>query len=68
MIRGAPITVPVGEATLGRGFNVLGEPIDDKGPVRAQEYRPIHQPGLEDFDLSRLLLEGGRGLMDRRYS
>jgi len=41
---GEPIRVPVGEATLGRVFNVLGEPIDGKGPVEAAEYRPIHRP------------------------
>ncbi|PWH17920.1 MAG: F0F1 ATP synthase subunit beta, partial [Ardenticatenia bacterium] len=41
---GGPITVPVGECTLGRIFNVLGRPIDNKGPVEAQEYRPIHRP------------------------
>jgi ATP synthase F1 subcomplex beta subunit len=41
---GEPIKVPVGPATLGRIFNVLGEPIDGKGPVEATEYRPIHRP------------------------
>ncbi|MGQ9502671.1 MAG: F0F1 ATP synthase subunit beta [Anaerolineae bacterium] len=41
---GGPITVPVGECTLGRIFNVLGRPIDNKGPVEAKEYRPIHRP------------------------
>ena len=41
---GAPITVPVGEATLGRIFNVLGQPIDNKGPVEAAEHYPIHRP------------------------
>ncbi|MGC8878973.1 MAG: F0F1 ATP synthase subunit beta [Anaerolineae bacterium] len=40
---GGPITVPVGECTLGRIFNVLGRPIDNKGPVEAKEYRPIHR-------------------------
>ena len=40
---GAPITVPVGEATLGRIFNVLGEPVDKLGPVDAKERRSIHQ-------------------------
>ncbi len=37
-----PITVPVGNATLGRILNVIGEPIDEKGPVEATERRPIH--------------------------
>ena len=40
---GGPITVPVGLATLGRILNVIGEPVDEKGPVRADERRPIHQ-------------------------
>ncbi|MBP7584957.1 MAG: F0F1 ATP synthase subunit beta [Spirochaetes bacterium] len=40
---GAPISVPVGEETLGRIFNLLGEPVDKKGPVTAKEKRPIHQ-------------------------
>jgi F-type H+-transporting ATPase subunit beta len=41
---GGPIMVPVGEATLGRMFNVLGKPIDRKGEVEVQEYYPIHRP------------------------
>jgi F-type H+-transporting ATPase subunit beta len=41
---GGPITVPVGQVTLGRVFNVLGEPIDEKGPVGASERLPIHRP------------------------
>ncbi|HTE20188.1 MAG TPA: F0F1 ATP synthase subunit beta, partial [Armatimonadota bacterium] len=41
---GAPIAVPVGEATLGRIFNLLGQPIDERGPVAATEYWPIHRP------------------------
>ena len=41
---GEPICVPVGPATLGRLFNVLGEPVDQKGPVEAVEMRPIHRP------------------------
>jgi F-type H+/Na+-transporting ATPase subunit beta len=41
---GAPITVPVGPPTLGRLFNVLGEPIDAKGAVQAGEKYPIHRP------------------------
>ncbi len=40
---GAPITVPVGEATLGRIFNVLGEPVDQGEPVQAKEFAPIHR-------------------------
>lgn len=41
---GAPIAMPVGEATLGRIFNVVGQPIDGKGPVEADDYYPIHRP------------------------
>jgi len=41
---GAPIAVPVGPNTLGRIFNVLGRPIDEAGPVEAEEYYPIHRP------------------------
>ena len=41
---GAPIMVPVGPATLGRIFNVLGKPIDEKGPVEAATRYPIHRP------------------------
>ena len=40
---GAPVSVPVGKETLGRVFNLLGEPIDKKGPVAVSEYRPIHR-------------------------
>jgi F-type H+-transporting ATPase subunit beta len=41
---GAPISVPVGDATLGRILNVIGEPVDEKGPVVAKETRAIHRP------------------------
>jgi F-type H+-transporting ATPase subunit beta len=41
---GGLITVPVGPATLGRVFNVLGEPIDERGPVQAEDRYPIHHP------------------------
>jgi F-type H+-transporting ATPase subunit beta len=41
---GAPIAVPVGPQTLGRIFNVLGRPVDNAGPVEAEEYYPIHRP------------------------
>jgi F-type H+/Na+-transporting ATPase subunit beta len=41
---GQPITVPVGPGTLGRIINVIGEPVDEAGPVQAVEYRAIHQP------------------------
>ncbi len=41
---GAPIMVPVGQSTLGRIFNVLGKPVDEKGPVDAETLYPIHRP------------------------
>ncbi len=41
---GTPIAVPVGPKTLGRIFNVLGRPVDNVGPVEAEEYYPIHRP------------------------
>ena len=44
---GAPISIPVGNATLGRILNVVGEPVDEKGPVNATETRAIHQPAPE---------------------
>jgi F-type H+-transporting ATPase subunit beta len=47
---GAPISVPVGDATLGRILNVVGDPVDEKGPVKAKEHRAIHQPAPEFAD------------------
>jgi F-type H+/Na+-transporting ATPase subunit beta len=49
---GAPISIPVGQATLGRIFNVLGEPIDEAGPVNAEVRHPIHRPAPEYSELS----------------
>jgi F-type H+-transporting ATPase subunit beta len=49
---GGPISVPVGPATLGRIINVVGEPVDEKGPVNATEKRAIHQPAPEFSDQS----------------
>ncbi len=49
---GAPIAVPVGEECLGRIFNLLGEPIDNRGPVNTDKRRPIHQPPPEFKTLS----------------
>ena len=44
---GAPITIPVGNATLGRILNVVGEPVDEGKPLKAKEFRPIHAPAPE---------------------
>ena len=49
---GAPISVPVGNATLGRILNVIGEPVDEKGPIDATETRSIHQPAPEFIEQS----------------
>jgi len=49
---GAPVKVPVGKVTLGRVFNLLGDPIDGRGPVEAEEYWPIHRRSPEVTDLS----------------
>jgi F-type H+/Na+-transporting ATPase subunit beta len=46
---GLPISVPVGDATLGRILNVIGEPVDEKGPVETKDRRPIHAKAPE-FD------------------
>ena len=49
---GEPISVPVGEETLGRIMNVIGEPVDEAGPVKTQQRRAIHQPAPTYVDQS----------------
>ncbi|UCG15744.1 MAG: F0F1 ATP synthase subunit beta, partial [Phycisphaerales bacterium] len=49
---GGPVSVPVGHVTLGRVFNLVGEPIDGRGPVDADEWRPIHSPPPNFPDLT----------------
>ncbi|GAB4198544.1 MAG: F0F1 ATP synthase subunit beta [Roseiflexaceae bacterium] len=63
---GAPISVPVGQATLGRVFNVLGDPIDSDTPVNAQERRPIHQtpPSFQDQITTVQIFETGIKVID----
>jgi len=63
---GAPITVPVGEKTLGRLLDVLGNPVDEAGPVDASEMRPIHAkaPTFEEQSSSSELLETGIKVID----
>ncbi len=58
---GAPISVPVGEHTLGRMFNVLGEPIDNEPPPQDVEIWPIHRkaPSFEEQATSTEMLETG---------
>ena len=74
--QGGPISVPVGPATLGRVLNVIGEPVDDLGPVNAKKRMPIHRPapafdeqstseemfetGVKVIDLIQPFLKGGK--------
>ena len=63
---GAPIMVPVGPATLGRIFNVLGQPVDEKGPVDAATYYPIHRlaPSFEEQSTRVEVFETGVKVVD----
>ncbi len=63
---GLPVKVPVGKATLGRLFNVLGEPLDDKGPVEAPDHLPIHRPppAFEEQSRTTQTLETGLKALD----
>lgn len=63
---GDPIKVPVGPGTMGRLFNVLGEPIDNLGDVEAADYWPIHRPppSLDEQETTTTVLETGLKVMD----
>ena len=63
---GAALTVPVGKATLGRLFNVMGEPLDELGSVEAEEHWPIHRPppSLEEQETTTQMLETGLKVID----
>lgn len=63
---GQPITVPVGPSTLGRLFNVLGEPLDNLGPVPGEEQWPIHRPAptYEEQETQAQMLETGIKVID----
>ena len=63
---GSPVTVPVGDATLGRVFNVLGKPVDGRGEVEAEAYRPIHQaaPIVTELSTNTELFETGIKVID----
>src|SRR6266700_498371 len=63
---GKPVTVPVGKETLGRVFNLLGDPIDGRGPVNAAEFRPIHRepPPLSELSSKTEVFETGIKVID----
>ncbi|HAL12632.1 MAG TPA: F0F1 ATP synthase subunit beta [Planctomycetaceae bacterium] len=63
---GAPVSVPVGEETLGRVFNLLGEPVDGRGDVNTDERRPIHRdaPLVTELSTSTELFETGIKVID----
>ncbi|MBX9693100.1 MAG: F0F1 ATP synthase subunit beta, partial [Cyanobacteria bacterium] len=63
---GKPIAVPVGKATLGRIMNVLGEPVDEYGPIDADDHWPIHResPSLTDLDTETVVFETGIKVVD----
>ncbi len=63
---GGPITVPVGPQVLGRVLNVLGEPVDQRGPVETEQRLPIHRdaPSLEDQSTESEMLETGIKVID----
>jgi F-type H+-transporting ATPase subunit beta len=63
---GAAINVPVGPGTLGRIFNVLGEPVDNRGPVTTEETFPIHRPApkLTDLETTASVFETGIKVLD----
>jgi F-type H+-transporting ATPase subunit beta len=63
---GEPVKVPVGDVTLGRVFNVTGDPVDGRGPVDAKEHWPIHRepPALRDLSTKTELFETGIKVID----
>lgn len=63
---GKPISMPVGDGVMGRVFNVIGEPVDERGPVKADKYYPIHRsaPPLVDQTTSPQVLTTGIKVID----
>src|SRR6476660_2011870 len=63
---GGPISMPVGEGVMGRIFNVTGDPVDERGPVKAEKYYPIHRtpPPLVDQSTSPQVLATGIKVLD----
>src|SRR6478736_4428773 len=63
---GAPISMPVGEGVMGRVFDVTGNPVDERGPVKSEKYYPIHRPAptLADQSPSPQVLPTGIKVLD----
>jgi F-type H+-transporting ATPase subunit beta len=63
---GSPVTVPVGKQTLGRVFNLLGQPIDGRGPIEAEDYWPIHReaPAVSELSTTTELFPTGIKVID----
>lgn len=63
---GAPITIPVGQSTLGRIMNVIGEPIDERGPIETKNYSPIHAeaPSFMEMNTNQEILVTGIKVVD----
>ena len=63
---GAPVKVPVGEGVLGRVFNLFGDPVDERGEVKASTYMPIHTtpPSIADLNPNNEILETGIKVVD----
>ena len=63
---GAPVKVPVGEGVLGRVFNLFGDPVDERGEVKANTYMPIHTtpPSIADLNPNNEILETGIKVVD----
>jgi len=66
MDTGGPISMPVGDAVMGRVLNVVGEPVDERGPVKAEKYYPIHRPAptLAEQSTSPQILTTGIKVID----
>src|SRR5262245_43687320 len=63
---GGPIHMPVGDGVMGRMFNVTGDPVDERGPVKAEKYYPIHRlpPPLVEQSVSPQILPTGIKVID----
>ena len=66
---GQPISMPVGDSVMGRVFNVTGDPVDERGPVTAEKYMPIHRaaPTLTDQSTTPQILTTGMLIDDVVY-